>query len=247
MPRSVRKRPADLWESVAFCFSSSGFNLLCCCRFWHFSDEGRAAMRWYGMVFLCVVFSGAQAGSVFLIPADNPKPIYPEELYRAGVTGQVRVSFSVHADGSVHTVAVPVNAHPGLAEAARSAVSQWRFQPWVITDEHPAQIEVVAPMVFRLDDTPPFHANESLKKLRCADVSRVARHYSEFSWVDLPVFSWTRSYLTHSIAPAQLPEERRLALIAKLNKSVSAIVRRCNQYPASRYAGLLPKEIRELL
>ena len=204
-------------------------------------------MRSYGMILLCVFFGEASASSVFLIPADNPKPTYPIALYRAGVTGEVRVSFSVRADGSVHKVAVPESAQPELAEAARSAVSRWRFQPWAVTDKHPAQIEVVAPMAFRLDDSPPFHANESLKQLRCADVSRVARHYSEYLWVDLPVFSWTRSYLTHSISPTQLPEEKRLALIATLNKSVPRIVRRCHQSPTSLYVGLLPQEIRDLL
>jgi protein TonB len=40
-----------------------------------------------------------------------------------------------------------------------------------------------------------------------------------------PVFNWTRNYLTHSLSPTQLPEEKRLALIVHF----------------------LPKEIRELL
>ena len=65
--------------------------------------------------------------------------------------------------------------------------------------------------------------------------------------MDLPVFSWTRSYLTHSLSPTQLPEEKRLALIAKLNASVRSIVQRCNVHPASRYVRFLPEEIRVLL
>lgn len=204
-------------------------------------------MRWYAMFVSCMFLSAARAEPVFLIPAENPKPIYPVALHRAGVTGEVRVSFSVKADGAVDKVVATDTAHPELAEAARAAVMLWRFQPWEITAEQPAQIDVVAPMVFRLDDTPPFHANESLKKLLCADVSRVAQYYSEFAWVDMPVFSWTRSYLTHSISPTQLPDEKRLALIAQLNKRIPGIVRRCNQYPMSRYVKMLPKEVRGLL
>ncbi|MHC8290041.1 energy transducer TonB [Pseudomonas sp. XS1P51] len=204
-------------------------------------------MRWFTLVVLCVMCSSVSAGAVFLIPADNPKPTYPRALYRAGITGEVRVSLIVHADGSVSKVVTPEDAHPELAEASRSAVSQWRFQPWEISIERPEQVDVVAPLVFRLDDTPPIHANEELKKLRCADVSRVAQHYADFSWVDLPVFSWTRSYLTHSISPTQLPEAKRLALIAKLNKSVPSIVRSCNTHSVSRFVRFLPKEIRELL
>lgn len=204
-------------------------------------------MRWFALIVLCVFSSCVRAGEVFLIPADNPKPTYPRALYRAGITGEVRVNLTVHADGSVSKLVVPEDARPELAEASRSAISRWRFQPWEISGDRPAQVQVVAPMVFRLDDSPPIHANEELKKLRCSDVSRVAQYFSDFSWVDLPVFNWTRSYLTHSISPTQFPEEKRLALIAKLNKSVPSIVRRCNRHPTSRYVRFLPQDIRELL
>ena len=204
-------------------------------------------MRWYAMIVLCVFFSGARAQPAFLVPVADPPPTYPKALHRAGITGAVRVSFSVQADGSVSNVTVPANAHPELAEAARAAVSRWRYQPWDVSDGRPASIDVVAPMDFKLDLIPEENANESLKKLRCADVSRVAQHYAEYSWVDLPVFSWTRSYLSQSIPAAQLPEEKRLALIAKLNKNIPGIVRRCNQYPMSPYVRMLPNEIRDLL
>lgn len=204
-------------------------------------------MRWFAVFLVCVISSSVRAGEVFLIPADNPKPNYPRALYRAGIMGEVRVTLTVHADGSVSQVTVPEDALPELAEASRSAVSQWRFQPWEISSERPAQVEVVAPMVFRLDDTPPVHANETLKKVRCSDVSRGAQHYADYSWVDLPVFSWTRSYLTYSISSTMLPEERRLELIAKLNKEVPSIIRRCNTHPSSRFVRFLPREVRELL
>lgn len=204
-------------------------------------------MRWLVVAVLCVICSSVGAGEVFLIPMDNPKPKYPRALYRAGITGEVRVTMNVHADGSVSQPVALKAAHSELAEVSLAAVAQWRFQPWEVSSDRPAQVEVVAPMVFRLDDTPPLHANEKLKKLRCSDVSRVAQYYADSSWVDLPVFSWTRSYMTHSISPALLPEEKRLALIAKLNKEVPTIVRRCNSHPSSRYVRFLPKEVRELL
>lgn len=203
-------------------------------------------MRWFVMVVLCLICSGARAGAVFLIPADNPKPRYPKALYRAGIMGEVRVSMTVHADGSVTKPLVQNDANPELAEASLSAVGQWRFQPWEISDERPAQIKVVAPMVFRLGRI-SVDAHEELTKLRCADVSRVAQYYADFSWVDLSVFSWTRSYLTYSISPTLLPEQKRLELIAKLNREVPSIVRRCNTFPASRFVRFLPREVRELL
>lgn len=204
-------------------------------------------MRCFVWALWVVLSIDVRAGEVFLIPENNPKPVYPVALYREGITGTSRVSFIAHADGSVSKVEASKDAHPELVEASRAAVSQWRYRPWEVSVERPAQIQVVAPMVFRLDDNLPIHANEELKKLSCGDVARSALQLAEFSWVDMPVFSWTRSYLTHSLSPTQLPEARRLELIAKLNKSVPSIVRRCNTHQASRYARFLPEEIRKLL
>lgn len=204
-------------------------------------------MRWLLCVLLLVLSIEVRAGEVFLIPENNPKPVYPVALSRSGITGALNVSFTVHAHGSVNQVEASKDAHPDFVEASRTAVSQWRYKPWEISIERPAQIQVVAPMVFRLDDKMPIHANEELKKLSCGEVAKAALRLANYSWVDMPVFSWTRSYLTHSLPPTQLPEARRLELIAKLNKSVPSIIRRCNTHQASRYVRFLPKEIRELL
>ena len=204
-------------------------------------------MRWFLCVLLLVLSIEVRAGEVFLIPENNPKPVYPVALSRSGITGALNVSFTVHADGSVNQVEASKDAHPDFVEASRTAVSQWRYKPWEISIERPAQIQVVAPMVFRLDDKMPIHANEELKKLSCGEVAKAALRLANYSWVDMPVFSWTRSYLTHSLPPTQLPEARRLELIAKLNKSVPSIIRRCNTHQASRYVRFLPEEIRELL
>lgn len=204
-------------------------------------------MRWFVCVLLLGLSIEVRAGEVFLIPENNPKPVYPVALYRDGITGMLRVSFTAHADGSVSKVEASKDAHPELVEASLTAVSQWRYKPWDISRERPAEIQVVAPMVFRLDDKLPIHANEELKKLSCGDVAKAALQLADFSWVDMPVFNWTRSYLTHSLSPTQLPEEKRLALIAKLDKSVPSIVRRCNTHQATQYVHFLPKEIRELL
>ncbi|CAI8941398.1 periplasmic protein TonB [Pseudomonas sp. IT-P12] len=204
-------------------------------------------MRWFVAAVLWGVCGVVSAGEVFLIPADNPKPVYPRPTYRAGIEGEVRVSLFVNADGIVSQVTAPKDAQPELAEAALTAVRQWRYEPWAVSAERPARIEVIAPMIFRLDDTPPVHANQPLKKVRCADLSRMASRYMEYFWIDLPMFNWTRSYLTHSISPSQLSDEKRLELIAKLNRDVPSIIWRCNTQPSSRAVRFFPKEVRELL
>jgi TonB family protein len=204
-------------------------------------------MRWWLCGLLLLVSADVRAGEVFLIPENNPKPVYPVALYRAGVVGMVRVSLTVKANGSVSNAEILEDAHPELGEASLAAVNQWRFKPWKITEDQPAQVIVIAPMNFRLDSEHPFHVNKELKRLKCSAIARASLSIATSSWVDLPVFSWTRGYLTHSLSPTQLPEEKRLALIAKLNASAHSIVQRCNVHPASRYVHFLPKEIRVLL
>jgi hypothetical protein len=61
------------------------------------------------------------------------------------------------------------------------------------------------------------------------------------------IFRYTRSYLSHSFASSQLSNDKRLALIAKLNESIPSIIRRCNTHSSTRYVHFLPEEIRKLL
>ncbi len=49
-------------------------------------------MRWWLCGVLLLTSVGIRAGEVFLIPENNPKPIYPMALHRAGITGMVRIS-----------------------------------------------------------------------------------------------------------------------------------------------------------
>lgn len=63
-------------------------------------------MRWFALVGLLFVCSSVGAFEVFLISENNPKPVYPLALMRAGITGDVRVGFTVHANGSVNEVSI---------------------------------------------------------------------------------------------------------------------------------------------
>lgn len=204
-------------------------------------------MRWFVGWLLLVLSMDIRAGEVFLIPENNPKPAYPPELYRAGVTGMVRVTLTVQADGSVRQAIVPADTHPELGASSLAAVKQWQFKPWAVTHDQPAEITVIAPMEFRLDSELPIHANKALAQLRCRELNKLSMRLADSSWVDMPAFNWIRSYLTHSLSPTQLPNERRLELIARLNRKVPVIVRQCQDNPVSRYARFLPEEIRQLL
>lgn len=204
-------------------------------------------MRWCAVVFLLVVSFGIQAGEVLLIPENNPKPVYPKALSRAGITGDVRVRFTVHADGSVHKVSILESDHPDFAEAARVALAQWRFKSWTVDQDTPAEREVVAPVAFRLDQDMPLHVNKWLTRLRCHEINEDVRRYPASAWVDMPAFRYTRIYLSNTFNSAQLSNEQRLTLIARLNERVPIIVRRCVDSPSIRFMSLLPEEIRRLL
>ena len=204
-------------------------------------------MRWFVCVLLLVVSVGVRAEEVFLIPENNPKPIYPQALLRAGITGDVRVGFAVNADGSVSKVRILQSDHPDLAEAVRVAIEQWRFKPWTVGGDKPTEQEVIAPMVFRLDLDTPIHTNQWLKQLRCRDLNEALVDFPEYAWVDSAVFGFTRAYLSNVFNKTQLQNEQRLALIAKLNKQVPKIVRDCRTSPVRKYMSLLPEDIRKLL
>ncbi|MEN5043229.1 energy transducer TonB [Pseudomonas koreensis] len=204
-------------------------------------------MRWFFAVLLLMIFSLALAAEGLLIPENNPMPIYPKVLSRAGVEGEVRVSFIVKADGSVSGINIVQSAHPDLAEVVKDAVTQWRFKPWTVAGERPAEQSVVAPIVFRLDLDQPIDINQWLRSVKCRVINDGFRNMPEHAWVDAEVFNYTRAYVSNVILKSQLADEQRLAIIAKMNRRVPMIVRGCREAPMRSYMSFLPGEVRELL
>lgn len=204
-------------------------------------------MRWIAFLLVLALSGEARAEEFLLIPEDNPKPVYPPALQRAGITGDVRVRFTAHADGSVSKVSILQSDHPDLAEATRVAIAQWRFKPWVVEGGKPKEQEVIAPMIFRYDSDLPIHINQWLKELRCRDFNEVMANVPESGWLDASAFHYTRAYLSNAFSATSLSNERRLELIAKLNRAVPIIVRQCSSKPTSRFARFLPEELRKLL
>ncbi|MNP31883.1 hypothetical protein D3C76_1250290 [compost metagenome] len=137
--------------------------------------------------------------------------------------------------------------HPDLAEATRVAIAQWRFKPWPVAGDKPAEQEVIAPMRFRLDSTLPLHTNQWLKALHCRDLNAAVVHTPEHEWIDSTPFHYIRAYLSIAFSTTTLPSERRLALIARMNRAVPMIVRQCRKKPVYRFESFLPEDIRKLL
>ncbi|MCD8483812.1 MAG: TonB family protein [Verrucomicrobia bacterium] len=62
-------------------------------------------------------------------PIAQPSPIYPPELQRNRIEGNVTIQFVVRPDGSVDRAIVERSTNPGFDEAALRAVRRWRFTP----------------------------------------------------------------------------------------------------------------------
>jgi TonB family protein len=56
-------------------------------------------------------------------------PEYADEAEKQGVRGRVRVHFYIDEDGVVRMPSVEAGAHPYLADAAVTAVREWKFEP----------------------------------------------------------------------------------------------------------------------
>lgn len=59
----------------------------------------------------------------------RPLPIYPFEMRRSGLKGEVVVEFIVDTQGNVRDAAVVSSTHPGFEQAALDAVMKWKFKP----------------------------------------------------------------------------------------------------------------------
>jgi len=60
----------------------------------------------------------------------HTRPVYPEELKQAGITGVVMIRAIVGKDGQLlNPRVVNTDVDPGLAKAALDAVSEWLYEP----------------------------------------------------------------------------------------------------------------------
>lgn len=59
----------------------------------------------------------------------QPPPIYPYEMRRAGITGEVNVGFIVDSDGNVRDAYPISSTHREFEVPAVQAVNKWKFRP----------------------------------------------------------------------------------------------------------------------
>ena len=78
------------------------------------------------------------------------EPIYPPEALRQQVEGTVKLHAIIGRDGGVYTVEL-ASGPLLLANAARSAVQQWRYKQTFLAGE-PVETEEDITVIFRISD-----------------------------------------------------------------------------------------------
>jgi TonB family protein len=76
------------------------------------------------------------------------QPIYPPEARQSHLQGDVILQATIGKDGLIHDLKV-VKGDPVLADAAKGAVEQWRYRPYVI-EGHPVEVETTIKVVFHM-------------------------------------------------------------------------------------------------
>jgi protein TonB len=64
----------------------------------------------------------------------GPKPAYPPLAKQARISGTVRLAAQISADGHIRGLRV-ITGHPMLVQAAIDAVSQWVYQPTLLSGQ----------------------------------------------------------------------------------------------------------------
>ncbi|MCU0792163.1 MAG: TonB family protein [Opitutaceae bacterium] len=83
------------------------------------------------------ISSGKGLGNIFDLAALDQRPearvrinpVYPFEMRRSGLKGEVVVGFIIDAEGGVRDPYIVRSSHPGFEAAALEAVLKWRFKP----------------------------------------------------------------------------------------------------------------------
>ncbi|MET0263321.1 MAG: energy transducer TonB, partial [Rariglobus sp.] len=57
------------------------------------------------------------------------RPIYPSEMSRAGINGEVVVGFIVDSEGNVRNAYIVSSTHREFEAEALRAVARWKFKP----------------------------------------------------------------------------------------------------------------------
>ncbi len=95
-------------------------------------------------------FNGTEFDELPRQAAANTPPPYPQDAYRSGRQGVVRLRVRISSTGTVSAISVDSSSgHPSLDESALSAVRSWRFQP-ATRRGVPISLDAIVPIRFSI-------------------------------------------------------------------------------------------------
>lgn len=78
----------------------------------------------------------------------KPIPAYPADMLATNLSGMVTVGLTLHSDGSVSGARIIKSSHPAFEKDAVAIVNQWRFKPWTVTADAPAERDALNLLIF---------------------------------------------------------------------------------------------------
>lgn len=85
------------------------------------------------------------------VPLSTSQPTYPFDLRRAGISGEVIVTFIVDHEGNVRDAAAESSTHKDFEGPAIRAVQEWKFTPG-LKDGRPTDTRMSVPVQFNVTD-----------------------------------------------------------------------------------------------
>jgi TonB family protein len=102
------------------------------------------------VIGLCALIIGAASAGERTHPQFDRyvSPAYPSGLRGGKSFSSVRVNYDIHHDGSVRNVMLVEQTDQQSANATLSAVKRWRFKPWEVSADMPAEIGESVHVIF---------------------------------------------------------------------------------------------------
>jgi len=89
----------------------------------------RAVQRSMAIAGLMLIFTGGTVcGQSARKAISNPEPVYPELARRMHLSGVVKVTVLIGADGQIKNMEFQ-GGHPVLIDAVQTALKQWKYAP----------------------------------------------------------------------------------------------------------------------
>ena len=82
----------------------------------------------------------------------QPQPIFPHEMSKAGIAGEVIVFLTIGTDGNAHNIGIVRSSREEFEEPAMQAVSQWKFKPGM-KNSKPIDVKIQQLIEFDYEDT----------------------------------------------------------------------------------------------